>query len=318
VENAGDELLTNPDWRKGLADRCPQVRMRLDVPMAELTTFRLGGPVDVLVEPESPEEVAAVVDYLDQAGVPWMVMGLGSNLIVRDGGIRGAVIRLGKSFAWVELAEEGRVAAGAAISLSELSKRVGEAGLSGLEFAIGIPGSLGGAVFMNAGAYDGEMSQVVREVTAFLPGQGLVRFKGDDLCFGYRRSCLQNRKAIALAVQFQLRPGDKEEIFAKMADLTARREAKQPLEMPSAGSVFKRPPGHFAGGLIEAAGLKGLKVGGAQVSPKHAGFIVNTGTATAKDVLQLIATVQKRVFEHSGLWLETEVRVVGEDSQNNP
>lgn len=288
-----------------------------DLPMSKITSFRVGGPADLVVEAATPGELATAIEYCRREGIPWLLVGKGTNLLVRDGGIRGVVVRLGRGFQEIKV-WENKILAGAAVPLSRLAETAAAASLAGLEFASGIPGSVGGAVFMNAGAYDGEMSQVVREVTAFLPGQGLVRFKGDDLCFGYRRSCLQNRKAIALAVQFQLRPGDKEEIFAKMADLTARREAKQPLEMPSAGSVFKRPPGHFAGGLIEAAGLKGLKVGGAQVSPKHAGFIVNTGTATAKDVLQLIATVQKRVFEHSGLWLETEVRVVGEDSQNNP
>lgn len=281
--------------------------------MAELTTFRLGGPVDALAEPETPEELAAVVEFLEQAEVPWMVLGLGSNLIVKDGGIRGAVIRLGKPFARLEMTREGLVLAGAAISLSDLSKEVGEAGLSGMEFAVGIPGSLGGAVFMNAGAYDGEMSQVVRGVDAYVTGHGLVSYQGDELCFGYRQSCLQAGKRIALAVRLQLIPGDKDAVLAKMADLTLRRETKQPLEMASAGSVFKRPSGYFAGGLIEGAGLKGFRIGGAQVSPKHAGFIVNTGDATAKDVLQLIETVQKRVYEHSGQWLETEVRVVGED-----
>lgn len=302
------------NWRLELRNILPADRVRYDVPMAELTTFKIGGPVDALVTPESKEELAQVIEFLERAGVPWMILGLGSNLLVRDGGIRGAVVQLGKAFSYVEMLPGDQAIAGAAISLTDLAKMLGAAGLSGMEFAVGIPGSLGGAVFMNAGAYDGELSQVVESVDAYVVGQGFVTFTKDELCFGYRRSCFQAGKRVALAVRLHLHPGECSKISCKMEDLTQRRTTKQPLEMPSAGSIFKRPEGFFVGTLIEQAGLKGYQVGGAQISTKHAGFIVNAGGATAKDVLQLIEEVRRRIHEHAGVWLEPEVRVVGEES----
>jgi UDP-N-acetylmuramate dehydrogenase len=282
--------------------------------MAELTTFKIGGPVDALVTPESREELARAVEFLEANSVPWMVLGLGSNLLVKDGGIRGAVVQLGQAFSSLEMLPGHQAVAGAAISLTDLSKMLGAAGLSGMEFAVGIPGSLGGAVFMNAGAYDGELSQVVESVDAYVVGRGFVTFAKDELCFGYRQSCFQAGKRVALAVGLQLQPGDCNAISCKMEDLTQRRTSKQPLEMPSAGSVFKRPTGFFVGTLIEEAGLKGYQVGGAQISTKHAGFIVNAGGATANDVLKLIEEVRERVHALAGVWLEPEVRVVGEES----
>lgn len=301
------------EWREELAKILPGERIAWDVPMAELTTFRIGGPLDALVQPESTDEVARVVEFLEAYEVPWMVLGLGSNLLVRDGGIRGVAIRLGKSFASLEIRSDHTVWAGAAMSLSALARQAGAAGLSGMEFAVGIPGSLGGAIFMNAGAYDGEMAMVVQSVEAYLPAKGFVTYRPEDLCFGYRQSCFHAGHRLALSVLLQLQPGNEDMIRQKVADFTERRRTKQPLEMPSAGSVFKRPPGNYAGTLIESAGLKGLRVGGAQVSVKHANFIVNTGGATANDVLQLIEEVRQRVYEHAGVWLEPEVRVVGEE-----
>lgn len=310
-------VLTKAMWREELSKILPAERISFDVPMAEMTTFRIGGPVDALVQPDSNDEVKRVVEFLEANDVPWMVLGLGSNLLVRDGGIRGAVLRLGKSFGTMEIEPGYTVKAGAAMSLSALARQLGNAGLTGMEFAVGIPGSVGGALFMNAGAYDGEMAMVVQSVEAYIPDKGFVTYTGDELCFGYRHSCFHTGKRLALSVQLQLQPGDKETIRRKVADFTERRRLKQPLEMPSAGSVFKRPPGNFAGTLIEAAGLKGLKVGGAQVSPKHANFIVNTGGATAEDVLRLIEEVRRRVHDYSGIWLEPEVRVVGEAATNS-
>jgi UDP-N-acetylmuramate dehydrogenase len=301
-------------WRESLAQVIPANRVTWHVPMSRLTTFRIGGPVDALVQPETPEEVACVVRFLEEHGVPWMVLGLGSNLLVRDGGIRGAIIRLGSAFNQFKVLPDGQVHAGAAVSLSKLARQLGEAGWTGMEFAVGIPGSLGGAVFMNAGAYDGEMGQVVELVEAYWPEKGLVTLCKEELCFGYRQSCLQSEKRIALSAHLRLNSGDKVMIREKVAEFTKRRQSKQPLEMPSAGSVFKRPPGLYAGTLIEQAGLKGTMVGGAQVSVKHANFIVNTGNATADDVLKLIEVVRQRVHEHAGVWLEPEVRVVGEDT----
>lgn len=302
------------NWRLRLRHLLPADQVRYDVPMAELTTFKIGGPVDALVMPDSREDLARVIEFLEEANVPWMVLGLGSNLLVRDGGLRGAVVQLGKSFAYVDLRPDHQVVAGAAISLTDLAKTVGAAGLSGMEFAVGIPGSLGGAVFMNAGAYDGELSQVVEAVDAYVAGQGFRTYGKDELCFGYRRSCFQAGKRVALAARLQLHPADCGEIACKMEDLTRRRTSKQPLDMPSAGSVFKRPEGYFVGTLIEEAGLKGFRVGGAQVSTKHAGFIVNAGGATAKDVLELIEAVRERIHARTGVWLEPEIRVVGEES----
>lgn len=306
-------ILTRLDWRDALAEVIPAERIRRDVLMAELTTYKIGGPVDAVVTPEGRDELGRTVEYLEEAQVPWMVLGLGSNLLVRDGGIRGAVIRLGKNFDFIQILQGQKVLAGAAISLEQLSKTLGEASLTGMEFAVGIPGSLGGAVFMNAGAYDGELSQVVEAVEAYIVGQGFVTIPKEELCFGYRQSCFQSGKRIALSVHFQLKMGDRSAIFNKIDDLTEKRTSKQPVEMPSAGSVFKRPPGHFVGTLIEETGLKGLRVGGAQVSLKHANFIVNTGGATAKDVLDLIEEVRQRVHAYAGVWLEPEVRVVGEE-----
>lgn len=310
-------MLKTTMWREELAEILPAERITWDYPMAELTTFRIGGPVDALVQPETREEVARVVDFFEAKQIPWMVLGLGSNLLVRDGGIRGAVLRLGKAFATMEIRPDHTVVAGAAMSLSALARQVGAAGLSGMEFAVGIPGSLGGAVFMNAGAYDGEMAQVVESVAAYVPGRGFVTYPTEELCFGYRQSCFHAGKRLALSAIMRLQSGDGEAIRQKVADFTERRRSKQPLEMPSAGSVFKRPPGNYAGTLIESAGLKGLQVGGAQVSPKHANFIVNTGGATAEEVLRLIEIVRQKVHEYAGVWLEPEVRVVGENATNS-
>ena len=282
-------------------------------PMAKHTTMRVGGPADVLFLPDSIEEVAKALAWAGELGVPALLMGNGSNLIVRDGGVRGLVVCLGERFARVDIdGEELRAQAGA--TLARVASLAQEAGLAGLEFAGGIPGTLGGGVAMNAGAYGGQLSDVLVEAAVLQDGEEVV-FSREALEMGYRVTLPLKRGLPVLWARFRLTRDDPAAILARMKELNARRREKQPLSFPSAGSTFKRPEGHFAGALIEAAGLKGLTVGGAQVSEKHAGFVVNRGGATAKDVLSLIAEVQKRVYDHAGVRLEMEVRVVGEEAR---
>ncbi len=286
-------------------------RLLQNEPMARHTTFRIGGPADWLVLPVSVDEIIAVLGAAKSAGVTVTVLGRGSNVLVADKGIRGLVLRLGKHMS--RLRHEGNVIfAGAGASLGDVSRYASSLNLAGLEFAIGIPGTIGGAVFMNAGAYEGEMRQVVSAVTALCPNGGLARYCGAELDFSYRHSVFADNHCLICEVELELIDGEATAIKAKMDECTLRRNSKQPVELPSAGSVFKRPPGYFAGTLIEQTGLKGLRVGGAQVSEKHAGFIVNIGGATAGDVLALIGEVQRRVYEKFSVRLEPEIRLIGE------
>lgn len=282
-----------------------------DEPMTRHTTFRLGGPADVFFLPESAEQLQRALDAARAAGVQALVVGNGSNLIVRDGGIRGLVIALGEHFS--EIRTEGNVlSAQAGAPLSRVASAAQAAGLSGLEFASGIPGTLGGGTVMNAGAYGGQLSDVLIDADV-LVRDNVHTLTREQMQMGYRTTLALREGYIVTAARFRLTPDDPEAILARMRDLNARRREKQPLNFPSAGSVFKRPEGHFAGALIEQAGLKGLSVGGAKVSEKHAGFIVNFENATASDVLALIEEVRLRVRRHSGITLVCEVRIVGED-----
>ena len=282
-----------------------------DEPMAKHTTFRVGGPADVMFFPESADEVRGAIRAARAMGVPAIVVGNGSNMIVRDGGVRGLVIVLGEGFSAVT--REGDVlCAQAGASLARVASAALAAGLTGLEFASGIPGSLGGGCAMNAGAYGGQLSDVLIDAEVLL-GDEICVLTRDEMEMGYRTTLPLREGGVVLSARFGLRSGDPEEIAARMRELNARRRDKQPLNFPSAGSVFKRPEGHFAGALIEQAGLKGRAVGGAQVSEKHAGFIVNTGDATAADVLALIDAVRDEVEARFGIRLEPEVRVLGED-----
>jgi len=282
-----------------------------NVPLEKYTTLRVGGPADYFAEPASQEDLLALLTAARDAGLPVLLMGNGSNLLVRDGGFRGIVIRLGKAFSEIR-EKDGLLLAQAGALLSGLSRAALEAGLTGLEFAQGIPGTVGGGVYMNAGAYGGEMKQAVAWVRVLANGE-IRTVSGDEMAFGYRHSRAMEEGWLVLEAAFRLNPGDPAAIEGAMRDFAARRKEKQPLEYPSAGSFFKRPAGHFAGALVEQAGLKGFSVGGAQVSEKHAGFLVNRGGASAKDFLLLMETVQKRVQAQSGVWLEPEVRIVGED-----
>lgn len=280
-------------------------------PMSRHTTFRVGGPADVLFLPESEEQLLWALSIAREAGVPCFVIGNGSNLVVKDGGIRGLVIALGEGMAAIARAGE-TLTAWAGASLARVSAYAQASGLSGLEFASGIPGTLGGGCAMNAGAYGGQLSDVLVDARVLLDGE-VRTLTVEEMQMGYRTSLPLRQGGIVISARFALTLDDPEAIAARMRELNARRRDKQPLNYPSAGSTFKRPEGYFAGVLIEQAGLKGKRVGGAQVSEKHAGFIVNTGGATAADILTLIGTVQDEVADRFGVLLETEVRILGED-----
>ena len=290
---------------------CADGQLFENEPMSRRTTMRVGGCADLFFLPDSAGQLAQALAWAGEAGVDTLLMGNGSNLIVRDGGVRSLVIALGERFSRIRVEGE-TLWAQAGASLSRVAGAAQEAGLSGLEFAAGIPGTLGGGVAMNAGAYGGQLSDVLTDAQALLNGEE-VTLACEEMRLGYRTSAPLIEGYPVLSARFRLTRDDPEAILTRMKRMNAQRREKQPLNFPSAGSVFKRPEGHFAGALIENAGLKGLRVGGAQVSEKHAGFIVNTGEATATDVLQLIETVRQRVWEHSGVRLETEVRIVGED-----
>ena len=283
-------------------------------PMARYTSFRVGGPADVLVNIASAEEVTVALRAAKAAGVPVTVIGNGSNLLVRDGGIRGLVMRIAQPMnAITRDGDSLHVQAGATLpSVAAFAQRNG---LDGLAPMAGIPGTIGGAVIMNAGAYGGEMSQIVTRADAIARSDGKpLRFEGNALGFAYRHSAMMDAGVIVTGVTLRLAPGDPDAIARRTEELLAARREKQPLEYPSAGSTFKRPEGAFAARLIDESGLKGLRIGGAQVSEKHAGFIINLGSATAGDILALMEEVKSRVFSASGITLEPEVRILGEDA----
>lgn len=285
-----------------------------DEVLAGYTTFKIGGPADILVLPRTLEELAALMAYLHETGVAVTVIGGGSNVLVRDGGIRGVIVVL-KDMLAVLRAEGVTVRASAGHMMKDVSEFARKHGLSGLEFACGIPGSLGGAVFMNAGAYGGEMSHVVTSVKAVTREGKIVEHSIGELAFSYRHSLFHDNGEIIGEIKLTLEPGSEDRIQAKMDELTEKRESRQPLEYASAGSTFKRPPGHFAGTLIDQTGLKGLSVGDAEVSKKHAGFVINKGHASFKDVHGVIKEVQRRIKEAHDVDLETEVRILGEDEK---
>lgn len=282
-----------------------------DAPMRDYTTFRAGGPADLLVSPKSAEQIRTVLQMCRQLEVPVTLLGNGSNVLVRDGGIRGAVLCLGSEFSQIQI--EGRmVVAQAGAKLAAVVSAALNAGLVGMEFAGGIPGSVGGGIYMNAGAYGGELSQVLHSALVLTADLEMVQMPSEALSLSYRHSALMENGALVLEGRFCLEPGDTAAAREYLRELAARRREKQPLDLPSAGSTFKRPAGHYAGALIESAGLKGFSIGGAQVSEKHAGFVVNRG-GSAADILALIRHVQECVSAQSGIWLEPEVLILGED-----
>lgn len=290
-----------------LAHRCPGLELRVGEPMARHTSFRIGGPAALMALPATEEEAALVVKTARELGVIPFFLGNGSNLLVPDEGYNGFVVKLSGELNRVR-EEEGCLVAGGAVTLARLANVALEHGLTGLEFASGIPGTVGGAVTMNAGAYNGEMAQVVALVTC-LTAEGELE-QVTDFDFAYRHSAFSDGTRLILSARFRLERGDKAAIRARMDELAEKRQSKQPLEYPSAGSMFKRPTGYFAAALIDQCGLKGLTVGGAQVSEKHAGFVVNRGGATCADVLELVRQVKERVLARTGVELEMEVRVL--------
>lgn len=288
----------------------PELEMHENEPMSAHCSFRIGGPARLMACPASGAEAAALLRLLREADAPVELMGKGTNLLVADEGLDAVVVRLGEAISGAELLPGDRVRAGAGISLAKLAVFAAEAGLSGLEFAHGIPGSLGGAVFMNAGAYGGEMKDVLESAEIALPDGTLREVPAEELELSYRHSALEGSGALVTAATVKLTPAEPETIRARMRELMEKRRASQPLDMPSAGSTFKRPVGGYAAALIDQAGLKGFAIGGAQVSEKHAGFVINRGGATFDDVLRLMEHIQKTVLEKSGVRLEPEVRIL--------
>ena len=279
-------------------------------PMCRHTTFQIGGPVAVMAFPNSPEQVGEILKIARRYEITPMILGAGSNILAPDEGLDTVVIELRTAMNRVEERSKGEFEAQAGAAMARLATFAMERGYTGLEFAHGIPGTVGGGVYMNAGAYGGEMCQVVTGVTAMDREGNLLDIPADELEFSYRHSRFMNEDLVILSVRVKLEKGDREEIRAKMAELMTRRRTSQPLELPSAGSTFKRPATGYAAAMIEAAGLKGFRVGDAQVSEKHAGFVVNRGRATCKDVLQLMEQVQDRVEQDTGVRLEPEVRIL--------
>ncbi|MFT9497850.1 UDP-N-acetylmuramate dehydrogenase [Anaerosolibacter sp.] len=286
--------------------------IRLQEMMRDHTSFKIGGPADIMVLPTTIEEVQHALLVCRENHVPYYVIGNGSNLLVRDKGIRGVVIKLAENFSDIVI-DGSRIKAQAGILLSVLSKKIMRESLEGFEFASGIPGTLGGAVSMNAGAYGGEMKDVVIGASVLDHNCNVIYLDREQLTFEYRNSLVQRKGFIVLEVDIALQKGDYERIKEITADLIVKRTTKQPLHLPSAGSTFKRPPGYFAGKLIEDAGLKGVRVGDAQVSELHSGFVVNVGNATAADVIHLIKLIQKVVRDQFEVELHPEVRIVGEE-----
>ena len=279
--------------------------------MKQNTSFKVGGTADVLLCPKEYSQLQETVRICNENNIPFIVLGNGSNTLVRDGGIREVVIKL-TNINFLEISQN-KIKAGSGVSLKEVSDFALENSLTGFEFACGIPGSVGGAVFMNAGAYNGEIKNVITQAEVLDREGNIKTLDREQLSFDYRKSNIMEQGYIVLSAVFTLEYGDKETIKSTIDDLTARREEKQPLEYPSAGSTFKRPKGYFAGKLIQDCELKGFTIGGAAVSEKHSGFVINKGNATAKDVLDVISHVQETVMQKFGVKLETEVRIIGEE-----
>lgn len=299
----------NKEFIEGLQNILCGEAIFLNESMKNHTSFKIGGPAEVFLEVNTSEELLKVADYCKKEGINFFVIGNGSNLLVSDEGVEGVIIHLSGKLAGARV-EGDIVRAGAGLSLAALAAFTVEEELSGLEFAAGIPGSVGGAIYMNAGAYGGEMKDVVTGVYMVVDGE-LKHFSVAEMDFSYRHSRVSELKnAVVVAAEFKLEKGKKEDIQAKIDELNARRREKQPLEYPSAGSTFKRPETGYASQLIEEAGLKGTRIGGAEVSKKHSGFIINVDNATAKDVKELIACVQKVVDEKSGVKLYPEVKML--------
>lgn len=300
------------DILSSISEIIDEKRILRNEPMKKHTTFRIGGPADVLVKPATITEIEQVLQCCEEQAVPYYVVGNGSNLLVGDEGIRGVVLQLGNDFSEVEVCEDDTIWVQAGCMLSKVANLAAEHALTGMEFAAGIPGTIGGAVMMNAGAYGGEMKDIIECVTLLTPDREVLILPQDQMEFGYRESIVSKENYIVLEAKLRLQKGEPEAIEAKMKEYSEARRSKQPLEYPSAGSTFKRPEGYYAGKLIMDAGLAGYRVGDAQVSEKHCGFVINCGQATAKDVIAVMNDVIHRVAEAYQVELEPEVRKIGE------
>ena len=297
------------DFQKKLVTLLPEIHLAMEEPMAKHTSFRIGGPVEVMAFPKSADELAKLLKASALLHITPAIMGAGTNILAPDEGIRGLVICLKDCMDGMEQVDSNHIRVAAGVSMTRAAVFAANLGLSGLEFAHGIPGSVGGGVYMNAGAYGGEICQVCESVDVMDMEGNISTMACDCMAFSYRHSILEERDGIVLSAVFALPPKPQEEIRAKMAELMTKRKTSQPLDLPSAGSAFKRPVGGYAAALIDQAGLKGFCVGGAGVSTKHAGFVVNNGGATAADVKEVLRQVSDKVFENSGIRLEPEVRI---------
>lgn len=295
---------------KSVEEQIPELKVLVDEPMKKHTTFRIGGPADFYVEPDE-KQLIKLLRIAKECDMPVTVVGNGSNLLVGDGGIRGLTVGIGKGLSKIEVSDN-TITAGAGAILASAASKAADASLGGMEFAAGIPGSIGGAVVMNAGAYGGEIKDIILSATVLTADGQVKEIPKEELDLSYRHSCIPEKGYIVLGAKLALTTKPQEKIRAKMAQLREKRVEKQPLEYPSAGSTFKRPEGYFAGKLVMDAGLRGYSVGDAQVSEKHCGFVINKGNAAAADVLTLIKDVQERVMEQFGVRLEPEVKMIGE------
>ena len=296
-------------FQKNLTEKLPHVELRFDEPMSRHTSFRIGGPVAVMAFPKSGEELAEILKVSALMDIKPAILGAGTNVLAPDAGIDGLVICLKDCMGGMEQLDDTTIRVAAGVTMTRAAVFAANLGLSGMEFAHGIPGSVGGGVYMNAGAYGGEIKDICVAVEVMDMQGNITRRTGEEMGFSYRHSILEEEQAIVLSADFKLTPADTEDVKAKMKELQGKRSASQPLDLPSAGSAFKRPVGGFAAALIDQAGLKGYTVGGAAISTKHAGFAVNVGSATAADVQNLLRQVSDIVFEKSGIRLEPEVRI---------
>ena len=301
----------NLDFYNQLINCIDKERVLVDEPMKQHTTFRVGGNADYFVMPQNAEEVKNIVALCKEADMPYYILGNGSNLLVGDKGYRGVIIQIYKEMNHIRI-EDDKVFAQAGALLSRVGTATLEAELTGFEFAAGIPGTVGGAVVMNAGAYGGEMKDIIASATVLTQDGDIITINKEDLELGYRTSVIAKKGYVVLEAEYQLQKGDKEAIRARMDELKVQRVTKQPLEYPSAGSTFKRPEGYFAGKLIQDAGLRGFQVGGAEVSEKHCGFVINKDQATAADIQELMRQVSDKVMQEFGVKLEPEVKTLGE------
>lgn len=298
---------------KKLSKEIASDRIIENADMSQYTSFKAGGKADLLVEPANEGQLIHALNVLRQEKANYMVLGNGSNVLVKDGGYRGVIVRIGTSLSKIDI-EDDTLTCGAGALLSVVARVALNEELTGFEFASGIPGSIGGAVFMNAGAYGGEMKNIVESARIFEVKTGVIKeVTVDELDLSYRHSAIQATGDVVLSVRIKLQKGEREAISAQMKELREKRNTKQPVQYPSAGSFFKRPEGFFAGKLVQDAGLKGVSVGGAQVSELHSGFVINTGNATATDICQLMVLVQNTVYDKFGVKMEPEVRIIGED-----